>query len=115
MRNHFHLAVVTPHGNLSEFMQQLEGRYARYFNWRHGYVGHLFQGPFRHVVIEGNVHLLTMLCYLFMNPVTARLVDRLEDYTWSSYAASTGHAVVPKYLSLDWLEALFPNLSMRDA
>jgi putative transposase len=115
MGNHFHLAVVTPHGNLSEFMERLEGRYARYFNHRHQHIGHVFQGRFRHVHIESDVHLLTTLCYLFMNPVTAGFVERLEDYRWSSYAASAGHSPIPAYLSLDWLEALYPTLSLSEA
>jgi REP element-mobilizing transposase RayT len=115
MRNHFHLAIVTPHGNLSDFMARLQGGYAQYFNWRHGHVGHVFQGRFRHVCIEGNVHLLTMLCYLFMNPVSAGIVDRLEAYKWSSYAASVGLAQAPSYLCLDWLESLYPRLSVSQA
>ena len=56
MRTHFHLVVLTPHANISEFMQQFEGRFARYINWRYNRVGHLFQGPFRSVVVENDVH-----------------------------------------------------------
>ena len=47
MLNHFHLVLTTLYGKLSEFMAQLEGRFARYSNWRHANVGHLFQGRFR--------------------------------------------------------------------
>ncbi|MBY0496094.1 MAG: transposase [Cyanobacteria bacterium] len=115
MDNHFHLVVVTPHGNLSEFMERLQGEYARYFNRRHALVGHVFQGRFRHVLIECDAHLLTAICYVFMNPVTARLVDNLEDYKWSSYAAAAGYRPVPAYLSLEWLQALYPTLSLREA
>jgi putative transposase len=115
MGNHFHVGVATPLGNLSEFMQQLEGQYARYSNWRHRRVGHLFQGRFRHVLIENDLHLLTALCYIFMNPVTAGLVEKLEDYRWSSYAATVGIRPTSRYLTLDWLEGLFPSLSFREA
>jgi putative transposase len=115
MGNHFHLAVITPRGNLSEFMERFEGRYARYFNHRHGYIGHLFQRRFRHVCIESDVHLLTALCYLFMNPVTAGFVKNLEDYKWGSYAATAGFRPVPTYLSLEWLEGLFPTLAPEQA
>src|SRR5689334_18457107 len=45
MGNHFHAVVNTPHANLSDFMEQWECRFARYSNWRHHRVGHLFQGP----------------------------------------------------------------------
>ena len=115
MGNHFHAGVVTPHGNLSEFMEQLQGRYARYFNRRHGYVGHVFQRRFRHVCIEGDIHLLTMLCYLFMNPVTAGFVSQLEHYEWSTYRATAGFAPVPGYLCLEWLAALYPSLPLPEA
>jgi putative transposase len=115
MGNHFHLGVVTPHGNLSEFMQQLQGRFARYSNWRHRRTGHLFQGRFRHVHIEHDIHLLTALCYIFMNPVTAGLVKNLDHYEWSTYTPTVGMAPVPGYLSIDWLTALFPSLPLDDA
>lgn len=115
MGNHFHLAVLTPHGNLSEFMAQLEGQFARYSNWRHRRVGHLFQGRFRHVLIENDVHLLIALSYIFINPVAAGLSQHLEGYKWSTYAATAGYAAVPSYLSIDWLETLFPHLSLRNA
>ena len=91
MSNHFHLGVLTPYGNLSEFMQQLEGQFARYSNWRHGRVGHLFQGRFRHVHIEHDIHLLTALCYIFMNPVAAGLCREPADWYWSSYRGTAGY------------------------
>jgi putative transposase len=115
MGNHFHMGVATPRGNLSEFMQQVEGRFARYSNWRHGRVGHLFQGRFRHVLLEHDVHLLAALCYIFMNPVAAGLATKLEDYQWSSYAATAGFKPIPDYLTIDWLEALFPGVSLQSA
>jgi putative transposase len=115
MGNHFHLLVLTPHGNLSEFMRQLEGRFARYSNWRHSRVGHVFQSRFRDVLIEHDVHLLIALCYIFFNPASAGLVAKLEDYKWSTYAATVGLAPLPNYLSIDWLEILFPNETLQQS
>lgn len=115
MGNHFHLVVRTPHGNISEFMDKLEGRFAQYSNWRHQRVGHLFQGRFTGIVIENDVHLLTAACYVVMNPVAAGLVKRLDDWKWSSYAATAGTAPVPDYLTLDWLDVLFPSDSRAES
>src|SRR6478736_7985558 len=115
MGNHFHLVVVTPEGNLSEFMDQLQGRFARYSNLRHARVGHVFQGRFRHVCIEHDIHLLTALCYVFINPVSAGLARNLEDYKWSTYAATAGYAPSPAYLDLEWLEVLFPAGSFEES
>jgi putative transposase len=115
MDNHFHAIVTTPHGNLSDFMEQWEGRFAKYSNWRHQRVGHLFQGPFRAVVIEHDIHLLIALCYVFFNPVSAGLVTKPEHYKWSTYAATVGLSPRPSYLSIDWLLALFPNDTLEGA
>ena len=115
MGNHFHLAVQTPHGNLSDFMERLEGRFARYSNLRHNRVGHLFQGRFLDVLIEDDIHLLTALCYIFMNPVAGGFVKRPEEYRWSTYAATAGFRPVPAYLTVDWLLALFPESVISEA
>lgn len=115
MINHFHLIVTTPLGNLSEFMQQLQGRFAQYYNWRHKRVGHLFGGRFRAPIVENDLHLLTVASYVFMNPVKAGLVARMEDWKWSTYAASTGLAPVPSYLSLTWIERLCPGTSREES
>ena len=52
MENHFHLVVMTPEGNLSQWMHQLKTAYTVYFNRRHQVVGHLFQGRFKSTLIE---------------------------------------------------------------
>lgn len=115
MGNHFHGIVTTPHGNLDDFMEQLEGQYAKYSNWRSRQSGHLFQGPYRGIPIEHDVQLLIALCYLFFNPVSAGLVKRPEDYEWSTYAATVGLAPRPSYLSIDWLPTLFPGSSLEES
>jgi putative transposase len=115
MGNHFHLIVTTPQGNLSAFMQQLEGQFAMYSNWRHKRVGHLFQGRFKGVLIENDIHLLTATCYVFLNPVVARFCNRPEEWKWSSYAAIAGLAAVPDYLSIRWVETLFPTASLTES
>ena len=115
MGNHFHAVLNTPNGNLSDFMEQWEGRFAKYSNWRHDRVGHLFQGRFRDVAIEHDIHLLIALCYVFLNPVSAGLVTKPEDYQWSTYAATIGLAPLPRYLSIDWLLTLFPDDDLNRA
>jgi putative transposase len=115
MRNHFHLVVTTPNPNISEFMQQLEGRFAQYSNRRHGRVGHVFGGPFKSVIVEHDIHLLTAACYVFANPVTAGLVVRPEEWKWSTFAATAGLVAQPTYLSISWIETLFPAGSLEDS
>lgn len=112
MGTHFHAVVATPNGNLSEFMQQFEADFAKYSNWRHGRVGHVFQGPFRCVLIENDVHLFIAASYIFKNPVEAGYVRSPQDWKWSSYRATVGLAPIPGYLSIDWVRTLFPAPSL---
>ena len=85
MRNHDHLFVETPEGNLSAGMQYLNGSYTSYFNRRHRRSGHLFQGRFKGHLIEEDGYFLEVSRYIHLNPVRAKVVARLEDYRWSSY------------------------------
>ena len=115
MTTHFHIVVETPHGNISDFMQALDGQFAQYSNWRHHNAGHLFGRTFRAVVIEDDLHLFIALYYVFNNPCAAGIVGRPEHWPWSTYAATIGLKPTPGFLSLDWLEALFPADGLRDS
>jgi REP element-mobilizing transposase RayT len=48
MGNHLHLAVERGPVTLSCVMLALQSAYTQWFNRRHGRVGHLFQGRYRH-------------------------------------------------------------------
>jgi len=115
MGNHFHLIVQTPDGNLSAFMRHVDGVYAQDFNWRYHLVGHVLQGPFRCVMIEGRCHLLSAVAYVVMNPVEAGLVAAPEAWPWSSYRAMAGLGEPPVYLSLDWIDRVFPASTRHES
>ncbi len=55
MPNHYHLLLEIQAPNLSEAIQWLNVSYAVCFNRGHGRRGHLFQGRFRSVLVEGRV------------------------------------------------------------
>ena len=46
--------------------------------------GHLYQGTYKSFPIETDEHLLTVLCYVERNALRAGLVERAEDWRWSS-------------------------------
>lgn len=113
--NHFHLGLVTPLANLPEFMGYVQGEFAKFSNWRHVRVGHVFQGRYKAVVVYDDVHLFTVMSYLFMNPLKAGLATRPETHRWTTFAATVGLRARPEYLSLDWLTNLFGGDSRRAA
>lgn len=105
--NHFHLLVETPGTTLSPGMHRLNGRYAQWFNDRHGLDGHLFQGRFHSLPVEREGHLLELARYIFLNPVRAQLCASPDAWTWSSYRATVGSTRIPSFLSIGALLELF--------
>ncbi len=101
MPNHFHVVIQLTLETLSKGMQWLNGKYARAFNRRHGYVGHLFQGRFDAQLVDKNVYFLELLRYVVLNPVRAGIVARPGDYLWSSHRAVIGSAPAAEWLAID--------------
>jgi putative transposase len=83
MPNHVHLLLQTSEVPLAKFMQGLQQSYTQRFNRVHGQVGHLFQGRYKAIVCERDEYLLTLIRYIHLNPVRARLVDDPETYPYS--------------------------------
>ena len=89
MTNHVHLLLTpgTDHA-VSKCMQFLGRYYVRYFNYRYGRTGTLFEGRFRSSIIQTNRYLLACYRYIELNPVRAGLVQDPADYVWSSYRSN---------------------------
>jgi REP element-mobilizing transposase RayT len=107
MSNHFHLVIQTVEPNLSRGMQWLNGAYAGWFNRRHGRCGHLFQGRFKAFLIDKENYFAQVLRYVVFNPVRANMVERPEQYKWSSYRATGGLDVAPEWFDLAGALQLF--------
>jgi REP element-mobilizing transposase RayT len=87
MPNHVHLLLQTPDPPLAKFMQGLQQSYTQRFNRVHGKVGHLFQGRYKAIVCETDEYLATLIRYIHLNPVRARLVEDPEVYPYSGHRA----------------------------
>lgn len=107
MTNHYHLLIETPEVGLSRGMQLLNGVYTQWFNRRHQWVGHLFQGRFKAILVEKESHLLELARYVVLNPARAGMVRSARDWSWSSYCATAGYDQVPPYLAVDWILSQF--------
>ena len=109
MTNHYHLAITTTDANLSRAIQQLNGDYAQWWNWRHRRQGHVFQARFDAQVVQDGAYLLNVCRYIVLNPVRAGMVPSPDRWPWSSYRAMVGLASSP-FLDCDRiLELLSPG------
>ncbi|HEX6212627.1 MAG TPA: transposase [Methylomirabilota bacterium] len=109
MPNHWHL-VLWPEldGAISAYIQWLAGTHACYFNTRHSLTGHVYQGRFKAVSVGDERHLLTLLRYVEANPVRAGLVQRAEDWMWSSVGEARLSALTDRLVTrpANWLDIL---------
>jgi putative transposase len=107
MPNHWHL-IVWPRrdGDLSRFMNWLTLTHTqRWHQHRHTVgEGHVYQGRFKSFPVETSEYLLTVCRYVERNPVRAGLVERAEQWRWSS-AGTRGLASLhewPMERPADW-------------
>jgi putative transposase len=115
MGNHYHLVIKTPRGNFSRFSQYLNGEYAKYFNRRHKYSGHVYDGRCKSPLIEDNEYLASAIAYVLRNPIEAQLVTKAGQWKWSSYQATVGNCSCPEFLTLDWLPRVFMTKTVEAA
>jgi putative transposase len=110
MDNHVHFVLETPDPTLSSGMQRLLGGYAYTFNRRHARFGHVFAGRFSTSPVDTERYAIEVCAYIVLNPLRAALVDRPEDWAWSSYRATAGLVATPPFLSTALLpETLHPD------
>jgi putative transposase len=90
MPNHIHtVAIPSSKDSFERALQPVHSQYAQRVNRMRGIAGHLWQGRYHACALDAG-HFLNAVRYVERNPVAARLVQRAEDYRWSSAAAHCG-------------------------
>ena len=91
MPNHFHLVLWPRHdGDISRWVHWLLTTHVRRYQKHYHSSGHVWQGRFKSFPIQEDDHLRVVLRYVERNPLRAGLVERAEDWGWSSlHALST--------------------------
>jgi len=87
MPNHVHLILAPADADgLRRALAGVHRRYAGVIHARRKRTGHFWQGRFGAVAMDEE-HLAAALRYVSLNPVRARLVERAQDWRWSSTRA----------------------------
>lgn len=106
MPNHIHL-IATPERpeSMPAALSRVHADFARHFNLQRRTCGHVWQARYFSCPLD-RVHFWQALAYVERNPVRARLVQRAEDFRWSSACARLSGAPPPAFLDLShWREA----------
>jgi REP element-mobilizing transposase RayT len=70
--------------SLSEYVKEIKQGFTRVYNKKRGRKGTFWAERFKSVIVEKGETLINCLAYIDLNPIRAGLVDRPEDYRWSS-------------------------------
>lgn len=81
---HFILGEEKERG-MSKFMANILNSYTRYFNLKNNRKGPLWESKFKYILIETQEQLLHLTRYIHLNPTTAGLVEKPENWAFSSY------------------------------
>jgi len=112
MKNHFHLLLETPLGNLSEFMRRFNITYTSYFNRKNQRVGHLYQGRYKSILVDKESYLNVLSRYIHLNPVKIKQFnelsldkkeEHLKKYKWSSLSGYIDENKQEKFIDYEMI------------
>ncbi|NRD76742.1 transposase [Bacillus sp. BRMEA1] len=87
MTNHTHLQIETCETPLPIIMKHLNTKYAKFFNKKYDFSGHVFDKRYGAELLNSPEYEIDVSKYIHLNPVTAGMVTAPEGYPWSSYRA----------------------------
>jgi putative transposase len=112
MPNHWHM-VLWPRadGELTAFLRWLTHTHT--MRWHAHYhssgTGHVYQGRFKSFPVETDKYFYTVVRYVERNPLRAHLVERAEDWRWSSLWVRQFGVARSKSLLSEWPMAIPRN------
>lgn len=91
MNNHFHMLVRAPDTNLSEAMTFFMTSTSKEISKLSKRINHCYGSRYHRSLISSPLYYLHAYKYVYRNPVTAGLVERVEDYKFSSLQGLLGN------------------------
>lgn len=114
MPNHVHeIPIPEFETSLAKGVGRTNNDYSRWLNVQCNQTGHLWQARFYSCPVEF-ASLPDVLAYVELNPVRAGLVERPEDWTWSSARAHLTGIDETGLLSMEWWRSRFTPDSWSD-
>jgi len=115
LRNHLHLLVETPLGNIDRFMQRVNTAYGMYHRYKQNRPGHCLQGRYGAKLVGGDEYTLRVTRYIHLNPVKTKRFKSmpeeeklkcLNEYRWSSYPGYVNTSKQREMVDYRWLKLM---------
>jgi len=86
MPDHYHLLTKILKDNVfSKYISDVENSFSKYLNTKNERKGPLWQSRFKSIKINNNEQLLHVSRYIHLNPTTNNIVEKPEEWQFSSY------------------------------
>ena len=111
MSNHVHMCLY--HENiekLSKFMHIINSKFASYYNYLENRVGYVFRSRFFSQEIRDRQQLYNVIAYIHNNPKKAKVIDKLEEYKYSSYKDYTTKKIDKEIIFLVFQTIEYKNI-----
>jgi putative transposase len=113
MSNHYHMILRTPDSNIDRFMHDFNTAFSKNIKLKNNNRNRIFGGRYHWCLIKSTQYFANTYRYVYQNPLRAKLVNRSEDYPYSTlfYIARSKNFIIPifdKYgfkdeYGLNWL------------
>jgi putative transposase len=105
MTNHVHIvAVPEADSSMANTFRHAHGRFSQYWNTDRNRTGHLWQNRYYSCPVE-ELAVCRVMAYVENNPVRAAMVERAEDFAWSSAGAHLGRIGGEAMLDMEWWQS----------
>jgi len=84
MNNHFHLLMLTPQEDIDWVMFYFMKDTTKIINKHSGRINRVYGSRYRGCLIDNQHYLLSAYKYIYQNPIRAQLIERAQDYKYST-------------------------------
>ena len=85
MSNHVHLLIEEGCEPLSKVFMRIGDSFVYRYNCKYDRIGGVFQGRYKSIPVNDDEYFISVLRYIHQNPVKAGLVNKCDQYKFSSY------------------------------
>jgi putative transposase len=92
MPTHIHLILKqNKDSGITKYVSKLFDSFTRYFNIKYHRKGPLWEGHFKNIIIDTDEQLMHLTRYIHLNPDSAGLTNKPQDWQFSSYNEYIGN------------------------
>ena len=86
MQNHYHMLITTPENNIDKIMYHFNKNLSLKIRSANNRQNQIFGGRYKWSIINNRKYLFHVFKYVLQNPINANIVNKCEDYKFSTWS-----------------------------